>query len=136
MLKRIHAAPGNLVTLESVYRVAPDNQDLLEELTKGYVGYAFALLECPSDTDANIKAAFTSFAGKRTAISAGFCALASRTTGAAFRRPAGWPIASRLSDVQPHIDPAPAGASPTTSAGGAAPPSAPPAGRPRDFPSP
>lgn len=40
-----HAAPGNLVTLESVYRVAPDNQDLLEELTKGYVGYAFALLE-------------------------------------------------------------------------------------------
>ena len=45
MLKRIHAAPGNLVTLESVYRVAPDNQDLLEELTKGYVGYAFALLE-------------------------------------------------------------------------------------------
>ena len=44
-----HAAPGNLVTLESVYRVAPDNQDLLEELTKGYVGYAFALLEVDDD---------------------------------------------------------------------------------------
>lgn len=39
------AAPGNLVTLESVWRVAPDNQDLLEELSKGYTGYAFALLE-------------------------------------------------------------------------------------------
>src|SRR6266545_3348057 len=39
------AAPANLVTMESVYRVVPRNQDVLIELTKGLTGYAFAFLE-------------------------------------------------------------------------------------------
>ncbi len=38
-------SPANLVTMESVWRVAPDNEDVLVELVQGYVGYGFAFME-------------------------------------------------------------------------------------------
>ena len=39
------SAPASLVTIESVWRVAPDNEDLLVELVQGYASYGFAFLE-------------------------------------------------------------------------------------------
>ncbi len=38
-------SPANLVTMESVWRVAPDNEDVLIELVQGYVGYGYAFME-------------------------------------------------------------------------------------------
>ncbi len=37
--------PASLITLEGVWRVAPDNQDLLIELVQGYASYGYAFLE-------------------------------------------------------------------------------------------
>jgi hypothetical protein len=39
------SAPASLITIESVWRVAPDNEDLLVELVQGYASYGFAFLE-------------------------------------------------------------------------------------------
>lgn len=39
------SAPASLVTIESVWRVARDNEDLLVELVQGYASYGFAFLE-------------------------------------------------------------------------------------------
>jgi hypothetical protein len=39
------SAPAGLVTIESVWRVARDNEDLLVELVQGYASYGFAFLE-------------------------------------------------------------------------------------------
>lgn len=39
------AAPANLVTMEAVWRVAPDNEDVLVELVQGYGAYGYAFLE-------------------------------------------------------------------------------------------
>ena len=39
------SAPANLVTIESVWRVAPDNEDVLVELVQGYAAYGYAFME-------------------------------------------------------------------------------------------
>lgn len=39
------SAPASLVTVESVWRVARDNEDLLIELVQGYASYGYAFLE-------------------------------------------------------------------------------------------
>jgi hypothetical protein len=39
------ALPASLVTIESVWRVSPDNRDVLIELVQGYASYGFAFLE-------------------------------------------------------------------------------------------
>lgn len=39
------AAPANLSTLEALYRIAPDANDLLFELTQGWSSYAYGFLE-------------------------------------------------------------------------------------------
>jgi hypothetical protein len=39
------SAPANLVTMESVWRVSQDNQDVLVELVQGYAAYGYAFLE-------------------------------------------------------------------------------------------
>ncbi len=39
------SAPASLITIESVWRVAQDNEDLLIELVQGYASYGYAFLE-------------------------------------------------------------------------------------------
>lgn len=37
--------PASLVTMESVWRIVPDNEDVLVELVQGYAAYGYAFLE-------------------------------------------------------------------------------------------
>lgn len=57
--------------------------------------YAWGLIQAASDTDANISAAFSSFASKRVAVAAGFCTLTSVISGLGYSRGAAWPAAAQ-----------------------------------------
>jgi len=69
--------------------------------------YAFALMDLPDDTDANIKTSFTSLAAssRRVQVAAGFGADVSRVNGALYKRPVGWPAAARMGAIRPSVDP-------------------------------
>lgn len=69
-----------------------------------YFRYLRAIIECPTDTDANIKAAFLASAGTRTAVSGGFAYLISQLTGAALSRPAAWMATAWAAKIGPHED--------------------------------
>jgi hypothetical protein len=57
--------------------------------------YAWGLIQCASDTDANIIAGFSAFSSKRVSVAAGFCTLTSVLSGQTFSRGAAWPAAAR-----------------------------------------
>jgi hypothetical protein len=64
--------------------------------------YIYVTMDLPSDTDANIKAAFASLASKRVEVAAGYLNLTSAVNGAAYKRPAGWVSTARAASVPPH----------------------------------
>lgn len=66
--------------------------------------YLFGIVECPSDTDANIKTAFASFTSTRLMVGAGYCNYTSVLSGASFSRNAAWPASARISRVPPSED--------------------------------
>jgi hypothetical protein len=66
--------------------------------------FAFALMEAPKDTDANLISAFSSFASTRVVVAAGFEELFSPITGRIHERSAAWPIAARAAKVPIHED--------------------------------
>ena len=39
------AAPGSILQLEGVYRVVPDNESIMLQLSKAYTGYAYGWIE-------------------------------------------------------------------------------------------
>lgn len=61
--------------------------------------YAFAVLEAPDDTDANLIAAFANFATPRVVVAAGYEELVSQITGRVSKRSSAWPVAARVSKV-------------------------------------
>lgn len=56
---------------------------------------AWGLIQCATDTDANIIAGFSSFSSKRVSVAAGFASVTSVISGRAFSRGAAWPAAAR-----------------------------------------
>ncbi len=56
--------------------------------------YAWGLMQCSSDTDANILAGFSSFSSKRVSVAAGFSTLTSQLSGRSFTRGAAWAAAA------------------------------------------
>jgi len=61
---------------------------------EGAARYAWGLMQCSDDTDANILAGFSSFSSKRVAVAAGFCTITSQLTGRGFTRGAAWAAAA------------------------------------------
>lgn len=61
---------------------------------EGAARYAWGLLQCSDDTDANILAGFSSFSSKRVAIAAGFATITSQISGRGFIRGAAWAAAA------------------------------------------
>ncbi len=57
--------------------------------------YAWGLIQCASDTDANIAAAFSSFTSRRVSVAAGFDTTTSVISGRGFTRGAAWGAAAR-----------------------------------------
>lgn len=57
--------------------------------------YAWGLIQAPSDTDANIQAAYSSFSTRRVAVAAGFETVTSVISGRSFSRGAAWATAAR-----------------------------------------
>lgn len=57
--------------------------------------YAWGLIQAPSDTDANISAAFSSFSSRRVAVAAGFTTTTSVISGRTFSRGGAWSAAAR-----------------------------------------
>lgn len=53
--------------------------------------YCWGAIQAPSDTDANLQAAYSSFSTKRVVVGAGFCTLTSQLSGRGFTRGAIWP---------------------------------------------
>lgn len=68
--------------------------------------FVWALVECPDDTDNNIKTAFASFTHERVVVAAGFEELIDSTTGLSDKRPAAWSVAPRVATVSLGTDPA------------------------------
>lgn len=69
-----------------------------------YYRFARAIIDGPTDTDANLKAAFASTAGTRTMVSGGTAYVLSRVTGVAHLRPAAWVVVARAAAVPAHED--------------------------------
>lgn len=63
---------------------------------EGLFRYAYAVLEMPDDTDANLIAEFADFADTRVMLSAGFCELVSAVSGRVYKRPQAWPAVARI----------------------------------------
>ena len=57
--------------------------------------YAWGLIQAPSDTDANIQGAYSSFSSRRVAVAAGFETVTSVISGRTFSRGAAWATAAR-----------------------------------------
>jgi hypothetical protein len=57
--------------------------------------YAYAIVECPTDTDGNITAAFSTLTAPRVCVAAGKASVVSPFTGLAFPRSAAFPFAAR-----------------------------------------
>lgn len=69
--------------------------------------YAFALMEAPSDTDANLLASSTGFgdlADSRVAVGAGYLDVISPISGRSYTRNVAWEAAARASKVAPSQD--------------------------------
>lgn len=67
--------------------------------------YAFALLDCGSDSDADLLTAFASFSGARVCVAAGEVMLRSAIYARVLSRPAAWVVAGRLASVAPSESP-------------------------------
>jgi hypothetical protein len=66
--------------------------------------YAFAVMDCAKDTDANILTAFAAVSSKRVLMGAGTAFLTSSISGLIRERSAGWLAAARCAQVSIHED--------------------------------
>lgn len=66
--------------------------------------YIFAVIECPDDTDANIKAAFAALADTRVGVGAGIADVTSVISGRQAKRNAAWVAMARASKVKASED--------------------------------
>ena len=66
--------------------------------------YSWAMLECPSDTDANIISAFTSFVSNRTMVCASTATTKCPVSGLTIPRSSAWAIAARAALVSISTD--------------------------------
>lgn len=76
----------------------------MQAASTGNFRYARALIETPTDTDANLKAAFAAVAGTRTIAAAGGAYLTSQLSGVAYLRSAGWVGTATAAAFEPHED--------------------------------
>lgn len=67
--------------------------------------FAFAIVEAPDDTDANLLAQWASFASKRVGVVAGYTEEVSPLTGRVNRRSAAWRYTGRLAQIPIQEDP-------------------------------
>jgi hypothetical protein len=78
--------------------------DLLMGTAASSYRFARAILEVPSDTDANILSAFAASSSLRVAAAAGFVTTVSVLNGRSMSRPLGWHMAARAAAVPPQED--------------------------------
>ena len=64
--------------------------------------FAFALLEAPDDTDANLLASWANSADRRVAVAAGYAELTSPLTGRVHKRSIAWVASGRLAAIPVH----------------------------------
>lgn len=95
---------GAAATVSAAATMATAVESKMQTAESTYFRYFRALVECPDDTDANIKAAFVSYAGTRTLIAAGSCYLTSQVSGVAYKRNAAWPASAQAGRFEPHED--------------------------------
>lgn len=67
--------------------------------------YAYAVLEMPDVSDADLKTAFASFASTRVMLCAGFAEVISAVSTRVYKRPAAWPTVARIMSVAVSRDP-------------------------------
>lgn len=67
--------------------------------------YAYAVLEMPDVSDADLQTEFAAFASPRVMLCAGFTELVSAVSTRVYKRPAAWPIVARIMSVPVSRDP-------------------------------
>lgn len=67
---------------------------------EGAARYAWGLMQCSDDTDANLIAGFSSFSSKRVAVAAGFATITSQLSGRGYTRGAAWAAAAFAQRLQ------------------------------------
>lgn len=72
---------------------------------EGLHRYTYAVLEAADDSDADLISAFASFASTRVMVCAGFTELVSARNARLYKRPAAWPLVSRIMSVGVSRDP-------------------------------
>lgn len=89
----------------------PETEDFAQQaatdmaLAETAARYAFAMLDCGPDSDADLLAAFVSFANARVCVPAGEIMLNSAIYPRLLSRPAAWSVAARLAAIAPGESP-------------------------------
>lgn len=86
---------GQLDTAAHSATLAATLETAMESAASTQYRYAFAVLEAPQDTDANLKTAFAAVNTPRVMVAAGFCDVVSTLTGNILKRSAGFPVTAR-----------------------------------------
>lgn len=66
--------------------------------------YTFGVIDCPSDTDANIISGYSGFVSLRTMVCVSTCTLAGPVSGLSLNRPSGWAVTARAALVSVATD--------------------------------
>jgi hypothetical protein len=95
---------GPAATAAGAASLAAAVETLMESAASTKYRYAFAMTECPVDTDANIISAFASFVGNRCMVGAGTVQLLTPSTPNQLVRNVAWTATARMAAVAPSED--------------------------------